>query len=68
MPPEHLAGLPARVIRDYELADRFGWTPDEIDAAPAIRTDWMLEVARTIDRARENRREKALREARSRYG
>jgi hypothetical protein len=31
------------------MADRFGWTPDQVDNLPATTADWLLAIARTVD-------------------
>lgn len=36
--------MPVEALRDYRLASVFGYTPDEIDSASAIRLDWLLGV------------------------
>jgi len=30
------------------LADRFGWSPTEVDEQPAHLIDWMLSIARMV--------------------
>jgi hypothetical protein len=31
------------------LADRFGWTPTEVDDQPAILLDWLTAIAGVVD-------------------
>jgi hypothetical protein len=33
----------------YQMADRFGWTPDQVDDLPASTADWLLAIATTVD-------------------
>jgi hypothetical protein len=33
----------------YQMADRFGWTPEQVDNLPAHRADWLLAIATTVD-------------------
>lgn len=46
--------------RAYRLARVFGWTLDQIDAAPASRCDWLLAMAKIEDEvlAEHRRRER----------
>lgn len=46
--PVDVALLPVDV-RAYRLARVFGWTLDQIDAAPAARCDWLLAMAKVED-------------------
>ena len=32
----------------YQFADRFGWTPDQVDNLPAGTADWLLAIAATV--------------------
>lgn len=34
------------MVRDYQLARIFGWTPDQIAEAPAVMCDWFLALAK----------------------
>jgi hypothetical protein len=43
----------------YQMADRFGWTPDEVDNLPAAQADWLLAIARTVEQVRADRIEKS---------
>ena len=36
----------------YQMADRFGWTPDQVDNLPAATADWILAIAATVDEAK----------------
>jgi hypothetical protein len=31
------------------MADRFGWTPQQVDDLPAKTADWLIAIARTVD-------------------
>ena len=41
------------------MADRFGWTPQEVDELPAITSDWLLAISSMIDRVKAERIERA---------
>jgi hypothetical protein len=41
-----------QMFTEYRLARLFGWTPDEIEAAPGHWCDWALELARTEQEVR----------------
>jgi hypothetical protein len=34
------------------MADRFGWTPQQVDELPAETADWLIAIAGTIDKIR----------------
>ena len=34
------------------MADRFGWTPDQVDELPAGLSDWLLAIAGTIEQVK----------------
>jgi hypothetical protein len=36
----------------FQMADRFGWTPDQVDNLPAETADWLLAIAGTIEKIR----------------
>jgi hypothetical protein len=36
----------------FQMADRFGWTPDQVDALPAETADWLIAIAGTIEKIR----------------
>jgi hypothetical protein len=33
----------------FKFADRFGWTPEQVDNLPAGRADWLLAIANTVE-------------------
>lgn len=41
------------------MADRFGWTPEEVDGMPAGTADWMLAMAVAVEEVKTERAEKA---------
>jgi hypothetical protein len=43
----------------YQMADRFGWTPQEVDELPAITADWLLAIAGTIEKIKAERIDRA---------
>jgi hypothetical protein len=34
----------------FQMADRFGWTPDQVDNLPAETATWLLAIAGTIEK------------------
>lgn len=36
---------PPPIFREYKLARLFGWTPDQIEAAPGHWCDWALAIS-----------------------
>jgi hypothetical protein len=36
----------------FQMADRFGWTPQQVDELPAEIADWLIAIASTIDKIR----------------
>lgn len=42
----------------YILAEKFGWTPNEIDDQPAARMDWILAIATAANEAENQKIEK----------
>jgi hypothetical protein len=42
----------------YQFADRFGWTPEQVDELPAGRADWLLAIANTVEQAKIEQMEK----------
>ena len=40
------------------MADRFGWTPEQVDNMPAITSDWLLAISSMIDKVKAERIEK----------
>ena len=43
----------------YQMADRFGWTPKQVDELPAGTADWMLAMAVAVEEVKVERAEKA---------
>jgi hypothetical protein len=41
------------------MADRFGWTPEEVDNLPAGTADWILSIAATVEEVKFERAERA---------
>jgi hypothetical protein len=39
----------------YQMADRFGWTPEEVDNLPAGTADWLIAIAATVDTVKAER-------------
>ena len=39
----------------YTMAERFGWTPDQVDNLPAGTADWLLAIGATIDQVNAER-------------
>jgi hypothetical protein len=33
----------------YQMADRFGYTPDEVDNLNPVTADWLLAIAATVE-------------------
>jgi len=31
------------------MAERFGWTPEQVDNLPAGTADWLIAIASTVD-------------------
>lgn len=42
----------------FQMADRFGWTPDQVDNLPAETSDWLLAIANTVEQVKSDRMEK----------
>jgi hypothetical protein len=40
------------------MADRFGWTPEQVDNLPAATADWVLAIAATVDEAKVEKAER----------
>jgi cobalamin biosynthesis protein CobD/CbiB len=36
----------------YQMAERFGWTPAQVDDLPAYLSDWLLAIAGTIEQVK----------------
>jgi hypothetical protein len=41
----------------YTMAERFGWTPEQVDNLPANTADWLLAIAATVDKTKAERAE-----------
>lgn len=39
----------------YQMADRFGWTPEQVDNLPAATADWLIAIAATVDSVKADR-------------
>lgn len=39
----------------YSMAERFGWTPDQVDSLPAETADWLLAIAATVEQVKADR-------------
>jgi hypothetical protein len=39
----------------FQFADRFGWTPDQVDDLPATTADWLISIAATYESAKAER-------------
>ena len=37
------------------MAERFSWTPEQVDNLPATTADWLLAIARTVDEVKTER-------------
>jgi hypothetical protein len=40
------------------MADRFGWTPEQVDNLPAGTADWLISIAATVEKVKAGRLEK----------
>ena len=36
----------------FQMADRFGWTPDQVGEVPAVLADWLLMIGATVDQVK----------------
>ncbi len=43
----------------YIAADRFGWTPDQVDDLPANTADWLWAIATVVDEVKAERMERS---------
>jgi len=43
------------------MADRFGWTPEQVDDLPAATADWLLAMAVAVEEVKAERAEQASR-------
>jgi hypothetical protein len=41
----------------YAMAERFGWTPEQVDNLPAYTADWLLAIGATIDQVKAEKME-----------
>jgi len=39
----------------YQMADRFGWTPEQVDNLPAKQAEWLLAIAATVEQIKVDR-------------
>lgn len=39
------------------MAERFGWTPEQVDNLPAATADWLLAIAKMVDEVKAERLE-----------
>jgi hypothetical protein len=39
----------------YQMAERFGWTPDQVDNLPANTADWIMAIAVTVEEVKAER-------------
>jgi len=37
------------------MADRFGWTPEQVDELPAGQADWLIAIAATVENVKADR-------------
>jgi hypothetical protein len=42
----------------YMMADKFGWTPDQVDNLPANTADWLLAISATVEQTKAERMSK----------
>lgn len=42
----------------YVMADKFGWTPEQVDNLPAPTADWLLAITGMVEDVRAERLEK----------
>jgi hypothetical protein len=40
---------PDNQYRYFLLAERFGWTPSQVDNEPAVMLDWLLAIGNVVD-------------------
>lgn len=48
-PPDGEFDFPADEYRYFYFAERFGWTPDEVDRQPAVLLDWLQAIGGVVD-------------------
>jgi len=39
----------------YQMADRFGWTPEQVDNLNPLTADWLLSIAHTVQQVEAER-------------
>jgi hypothetical protein len=39
----------------FTMADRFGWTPSQVDELPANLADWLVAIAATVEEVKAER-------------
>ena len=39
----------------YTMAERFGWTPDQVDNLPAHTADWLIAIAGMVEQVKAER-------------
>jgi hypothetical protein len=39
----------------FQMADRFGWTPDQVDNLPVETADWLLAISTTVETVKADR-------------
>lgn len=42
------------------MADRFGWTPEQVDNLPAATADWLISIAQITDEVKAERTENGI--------
>jgi hypothetical protein len=53
--------IPAEEYRYFICADRFGWTPEQVDEQSAVKLDWILRIAGVVDEVKEAEIERSRR-------
>jgi hypothetical protein len=41
------------------MADRFGWTPEQVDELPANQADWLIAISATVEQVKADRLNKS---------
>lgn len=41
------------------MADRFGWTPEQVDNLPANTADWLIAIAAAVEEVKAEKAERA---------
>jgi hypothetical protein len=41
------------------MADRFGWTPDQVDNLPAETADWLIAIGNMVEQVKSEKAEQA---------